>query len=173
VALGSHAAHPITINAPRGSDETRGSTGFSATELLLAGAGACAAWDVVEILRKRRTQIADLNVTVEADQQPEPPWTYTRVALHFQVTGERLSVPVLARVIRLSIVRYCSVISTIAVAAAIEATIELVGESGASSGRHLIELAIPASTIASADLAALGVSDPDADEESPRTTADG
>jgi len=28
VALGTHASHPITINAPRAEFETRGSTGF-------------------------------------------------------------------------------------------------------------------------------------------------
>ena len=165
VALGSHTAHPIAINAPRAPEETRGSTGFSATELLLAGAGACAAWDVVEILRKRRAQVADLDVTVEADQQPEPPWTYTRVALHFRLTGESLSVPVLARVIRLSIVRYCSVITTIAAAAAIEATVEVADGEGASSGRCLIELAIPAGRAVSDDLDALEVVDPAADED--------
>ena len=31
-----------------------GPSGFSASELLLAAAGACAAWDVVQILRKQR-----------------------------------------------------------------------------------------------------------------------
>ena len=110
-------------------------------------------------------------MAVDAEQQPEPPWTYTRVSLHFRVTGTGLSLPVLARVIRLSIVRYCSVISTIAVAAAIAATIEVVDDSGASSGRHLIELAIPAATIASTDLAVLGISDPEADEEPPSKPA--
>src|SRR5688572_23910589 len=85
VALGSHAAHPIPINAPRRPDETRGSTCFSATELLLAGAGACSAWDVVEILRKRRTSIDALDVTVEGDQLPDPPWSYQRVALHYRI----------------------------------------------------------------------------------------
>ncbi len=172
VALGSHIAHPIAINAPRSPEETRGSTGFSATELLLAGAGACAAWDVVEILRKRRAQIADLEVAVEADQQPEPPWTYSRVALHFRVTGDRLSVPVLARVIRLSIVRYCSVITTIAAAAAIEATVELVATDGTSAGRRHIELAIPAlptsePAFLESDVAAIGLPEPIADEDPP------
>ena len=75
----------------------------------------------------------------EGEQQPEPPWTYSRVALHFKVTGDRLSVPVLARVIRLSIVRYCSVITTIAAAAAIEATIEVLDDSGVTSvPKHVI-----------------------------------
>jgi putative redox protein len=144
IALGSHASHPITVNAPRTENETRGSTGFSATELLLAGAGACSAWDVVEILRKRRTEIKSLEVSVDGEQQADPPWSYQRIALHYRVAGDGLTFPVVARVIRLSIVRYCSVIQTIAGVAAIEATLELIGVGGKSTGRRPIELAIPA-----------------------------
>lgn len=144
VALGTHANRSIEINAPREPGSTRSPTGFSATELLLAGAGACAAWDVVEILRKRRAQISSLDVTVEGHQQPDPPWTYRRVVLHFRVTADRLTVPVMARVIRLSMVRYCSVITTIAGVAAIEATVELVAADGSTTGRRPIELAVPA-----------------------------
>jgi len=168
-ALGSHAGHPIAINAPRDESETRGSTGFSATELLLAGAGSCSAWDVVEILRKRRASVHSLDVTVEGTQQDDPPWTYTRVALHYRVVCEALTFPVIARVIRLSIVRYCSVITTIAAAAAIEATVEVVSMDGTTTGRRPIELAIPSSPAAAAaftesDLRAVGLSEPVTDE---------
>jgi hypothetical protein len=75
---------------------------------------------------------------------------------------------VIARVIRLSIVRYCSVITTIAAAAAIEATVEVVKPDGSSSGRQLIELAIPAlpaATVASLDLQDVGVPEPSVDED--------
>ena len=65
--------------------------------------------------------------------------------------GVGLKVPVLARVVRLSIVRYCSVITTIAGVAAIEATVELIDPDGNTSGRFPCELAIPAS-VAAADL---------------------
>lgn len=165
VAGGTHPGHTIEINAPRMPGETRGATGFSATELLLAGAGSCAAWDVMEILRKRRTDISALDVTVEGHQDPEPPWTYRRVAVHFRISGADLKVPVLARVVRLSIVRYCSVITTIAGVAAIEATVELVAPDGTSSGRRPIELAIPAQTVAEVDIEAVGVPEPLADED--------
>jgi putative redox protein len=170
VALGSHADQPITINAPRAETESRGSTGFSATELLLAGAGACSAWDVVEILRKRRASVASLDVTVEGTQDDDPPWTYNRVALHYRVVCERLTYPVMARVIRLSIVRYCSVITTIAAAAAIEATVEVVGIDGTSTGRKPIELAIPSSPdvesgFTESDLRVVGVAEPMVDED--------
>lgn len=144
VALGTHRGREIHINAPDLDDASRAPTGFSATELLLASAGACAAWDVVQILRKRRAHIDGVDVAVEGHQQPDPPWTYQRVALHFRVTCDQMSVPVMARVIRLSIVRYCSVISTIAGVSGIEATVELVASDGTSTGRRPIELSIPA-----------------------------
>jgi putative redox protein len=168
VASGTHRGREIVINAPGEPGTSRGPTGFSATELLLAGAGACTAWDVVEILRKRRAQVASIEVAVEGDQLPDPPWTYTRVALHFRVVCEDIKLPVIARVIRLSMVRYCSVVTTIAAAAAIEATVEVLGGDGATTGRQLIELAIPAiapATLASIDLREVGVSEPAADED--------
>jgi putative redox protein len=169
VALGTHTSQPISINAPRLETETRGSTGFSATELLLAGAGACSAWDVVEILRKRRASVTSLDVSVEGTQQDDPPWTYSRVALHYRVVADGLSYSVLARVIRLSIVRYCSVITTIAAAAAIEATVEVVSLDGTTTGRKPIELAIPSlptgeSGFTASDLAAVGLPEPLVDE---------
>ena len=163
VALGTHVAQKIHINAPPEPDSGRPPTGFSATELLLAGAGACAAWDVVEILRKRRAHVNTLHVTVEADQLPDPPWTYQRIALHFRVACEQMRVPVLARIVRLSMVRYCSVITTIAGVATIEATVELIDSAGASSGRRPVELAlpfVPPANAADKDARALGISDP-------------
>jgi putative redox protein len=163
-ADGSHIGRTIEINAPRAPGETRGPTGFSATELLLAAAGSCAAWDVVEILRKRRADVSGLDVAVEAEQDDDPPWTYRRVALHFRVTGAGLKVEVLARVVRLSIARYCSVISTISGVAAIEATVELIDPTGVSSGRFMCELAIPAGVTAT-DVAVVGVPEPPADED--------
>ena len=168
VALGTHPNRPIVINAPHEQGANNGPTGFSATELLLAGAGACAAWDVVEILRKRRAQISSLDVTVEGNQEPDPPWAYRRVALHFRVAAEKLSVPVMARVIRLSVVRYCSVITTVAGVAAIEATVELVAADGSTTGRRPIELVIPSvasAGVADEDALEVGVSDPVVDED--------
>lgn len=143
-ALGRQPGHVLSINAPAlPTEKDRPPTGFSATELLLAGAGSCSLWDVVEILRKRRADVDSMDVAVDGHQDSDAPWTYRRVALHYRVAGHGLKVAVLARVIRLAIVRYCSVISTISGVAAIEATVELVDRDGTSSGRVPIELAIP------------------------------
>ncbi|CAN5571448.1 hypothetical protein BH23CHL6_BH23CHL6_05390 [soil metagenome] len=139
VARGSHAAHPIHINAPREADETRGSTGFSATELLLAGAGACSAWDVLEMVRKRRHDIDSLDVTVEGEQAADPPWAYERVVLHFVVSGRGLRWNVLQRVVRLSVLRYCSVLATLSGVARIEATLDVISDD-AATGRRAVPL---------------------------------
>lgn len=146
-ALGRHDGRIVEINAPAEPGQQRAPTGFSPTELLLAGAGACSAFDVVEILRKRRAQVGGLDVVVDGHQDDDPPWTYRRVALHFRIVGTGLKVPVLARVVRLSVVRYCSVVTTLAGVAAIAATIELVAPDGTTSGRVPIELALPAAPL--------------------------
>lgn len=159
-AQGRHPGQILSINAPALPDEERPPTGFSATELLLAGAGACSAWDVVEILRKRRAHVDSLDVSVEGHQDGDAPWRYRRLALNYRIAGSGLKVVVLARVIRLAVVRYCSVISTISGVAAIEATVELVQRDGTSTGRVPIELAIPAAPFPATD-------EPLSDEDEP------
>jgi putative redox protein len=110
---------------------------------MLAGAASCSAWDVVEMLRKRRVALRELDVEIEGFQADEPPWHYERVVLHFRVACERLTVGVLERVIRLSVVRYCSVIATLRGVARIEATLELVDGAGSSTGRLPVRLDDP------------------------------
>ena len=165
VANGTHRGQAIDINAPPLSDdEERRPTGFSATELLLAGAGSCAAWDVVEIIRKRRQKIRALDVSVEGEQLPDPPWTYTRVTLHFKVECDEMRIAVLQRVVRLSCLRYCSVLTTIAGMAQIDATVELISADGSSSGRQPVDLTPAPAAVAAMDLSALGVAEPREDE---------
>jgi putative redox protein len=115
-AEGTHRGHRIDINAPRlkqDGEGREGPTGFSASELLLAGAGACAAWDVVQILRKQQQDIRDLHVEVEGQQQSDPPWPYQRIVIRFDVVGRSLDEGHVRRAVELAVDRYCSVISTL------------------------------------------------------------
>lgn len=150
-AKGRNAGQVVSINAPPEPGEARPPTGFSATELLLAGAGACSAWDVVEILRKQRGGIRDLDVTVDGEQSTEPPYAYLSITLHFRLSGAGLRPGVVKRAIRLSVERYCSVLGTVRGVAAIAATVELVAPDGATTGRSGVELALPPSTPAAPD----------------------
>lgn len=128
VASGSIVGHDITINAPAMPGEQRRPTGFSAADLLLAAMGSCSAWDVVEIVRKSRQEVADLSVTVTAEQEPDPPWTFRSVHLRFTFRGEAVDPVIAHRAVRLSVDRYCSVIATVRGSAEVTDSIEIIGE---------------------------------------------
>lgn len=163
-AEGTLSGHAIHVNAPKLEGESRRPTGFSATELLLAGAGTCAAWDVLEMLRKRRHALKALDVNVDGEQADDAPWHYERIALHFRVRCDGLTAAVLERVIRLSVVRYCSVLATLRGVARVEATMELVTGDDTSSGRLPVSLALePAEPIEEA--AGAGLQPPTTDED--------
>lgn len=108
-AEGGLHGHLVQINGPH---EGR-PAGFSASELLLAAAGACSAWDVVEILRKQRQDLTALEVSVEGEQLDGPPFAFTTVALVFRASGHGLDPVKVQRAVAMSEERYCSVIATI------------------------------------------------------------
>jgi putative redox protein len=100
-------------------------TGFSPAELVLAGAGACSAWDVVDILAKARERLVDIEVRVEGRQDADPPYPFRDVSLHYIVTGHALKEATVRRAVRLSHERYCSAIASMRGAAEIDYTIEI------------------------------------------------
>lgn len=132
IAVGSHAGRSIVLNAPR--PEGMPATGFSPAELVLAGAGACSAWDVVQVLTKGRERLEALEVQVLGAQDPERPWPFRDVRLHYVVTGQALRPGVVRRAVRLSHERYCSAIATIRGAAEVGYTIEIRESAQVGSG---------------------------------------
>ena len=139
-ARGGHQGQVLTINAPHDG----AATGFSASELLLAGVGGCSAWDVVEILRKQRQRVSTIEVRVEGDQATDPPWAYEHVRLHYTVTGHRLNAGKVRKAVELSERRYCSVIATIRGVAEVTCLVdvrEADGERGAEPAPEPIQTA--------------------------------
>lgn len=130
LAVGSNET-ACTINAPH-RDLDAPWTGFSPAELLLAAAGTCSAWDVVEILRKQRQVVEGISVRVTGEQAEEPPWAYTEVVLHFTIKGHAVDRGLAERAVRLSEEKYCSVTATIRGVARVdfELTIEETGSAG-------------------------------------------
>lgn len=101
----TESGHSIVIGT---ADGDAPKPGPSAMELVLMGAGSCSAWDVVEILKKGRQRIDDVIVELDADRAPEPPKVFTRIHLHFVVTGRGLDESKVRRAIELSVEKYCS-----------------------------------------------------------------
>ena len=77
-------------------------------EMLLMGAGGCSAIDVVMILRKARQPIVDCVVELEAERATEDPKVFTRIHMHYVVTGKGLNSAQVEKAIRLSKEKYCS-----------------------------------------------------------------
>ena len=126
----------MTLNAPQNEPPEPGGkhrrpTGFSASELLLAGVGACSAWDVVEVLRKKRQRLVALDVRVDGEQDADPPWAYRRISVQYTARGHGLDEAVVRRAVRLSVDRYCSVIATVRGGAEVVDSVEVVEEPGA------------------------------------------
>ncbi len=77
-------------------------------ELVLAGTGGCTAFDVVHILRKGREEVTGCRVELEAERAPDDPKVFTRIHIHFIVTGRGLDPKKVERAIELSATKYCS-----------------------------------------------------------------
>ena len=77
-------------------------------ETVLAGTGACAAYDVVTILRKARQNISDCVVELEAERAAQEPRVFTRIHLHFVISGDGVDAKHVERAIHLSAEKYCS-----------------------------------------------------------------
>ena len=77
-------------------------------EMLLLGLGGCTAFDVVHILRKARVRATSCQVDLTAERAPSPPQVFTRIHIHFVLSGEGLSKDHVERAITLSAEKYCS-----------------------------------------------------------------
>ena len=98
-------------------------------ETLLAGAGACSAYDVVLILKRGRHAIRGCQVQVKADRAEQDPKVFTRIHLHFVVIGSDLPAAAVERAIALSHDKYCSATIMLAHTAEIVTSFEIRPES--------------------------------------------
>ncbi|GAB4571346.1 MAG: OsmC family protein [Anaerolineae bacterium] len=88
--------------------------GMKPSELLLVALGGCTAYDVVNILGKKRQHLTDLQIRVDGEQMPDPPWRFVKIHVHYVVTGYNLNPEAVAQAIQLSEEKYCSVSATVA-----------------------------------------------------------
>jgi putative redox protein len=95
-------------------------------ETVLAGSGACAAYDVVLILKRGRHDVRSCRVRVRSERAAQDPKVFTAIHLHFIVGGVQLPAAAVERAIALSHDRYCSATIMLAKTAAITTSYELV-----------------------------------------------
>jgi putative redox protein len=105
-AAESGSGHAVVVD---GAPEAGGrNLGMRPMELMLAGAAACTAFDVVWILKRARQPIADCVVDAEAERAAEEPKVFTRIHLTYAVAGRGLDPKQVERAVKLSKEKYCS-----------------------------------------------------------------
>ena len=112
----------ITIGYDRTQEPHK--MGVKPSDLLLLAAASCSTYDVISILEKQREPLLSLEVTCTGEQITETPYTFVRVHLHYNVTGD-VDPSKLERAIQLSEEKYCSVLSTIKPTAKVSSDFEI------------------------------------------------
>src|SRR5919204_1234371 len=94
------------------------------SDLLALSLAACTAYDVIVILRKQRQDLRSVDVEISSEQDPRPPWTFRRIAMHFVLTGE-VDATKARNAIDLSEEKYCAVAATIRPVVDLVSTLEV------------------------------------------------
>lgn len=100
------SGHTVVMDGPE--DLGGRNLGPRPMELLLLGTGGCAIYDVLSMLRKARQQVTDCRVEIHGERADAVPAVFTRVTLHFVVTGTNLRENHVKRAVELSAEKYCS-----------------------------------------------------------------
>jgi putative redox protein len=102
----SGSGHAVVMDGPPESGGRN--LGVRPMEMLLIGMGGCTSFDIVQILKKARQQVTDCVVEIKAERADTVPMVFTRIHVHFVVTGFGLADKQVARAVELSAEKYCS-----------------------------------------------------------------
>ncbi|WP_024850310.1 OsmC family protein [Hydrogenovibrio kuenenii] len=103
----SSTGHKVMMDASKEvGGEDRGSRPM---ELLLMGLGGCSGIDVIMMLEKGKQDVKDCQMEITSERADAVPAVYTKINLHFTVTGTDLNEKKVARAVELSAEKYCSV----------------------------------------------------------------
>jgi putative redox protein len=102
----SESGHSVVMDGP--PDGGGRNLGVRPMEMLLLGLGGCSAYDVVHILRKGRQQVTDCVADLDATRAESDPKVFTKIHVHFTVTGKALEPKRVEQAVKLSAEKYCS-----------------------------------------------------------------
>jgi len=102
----SESGHAVVMDGP--PDAGGRNIGMRPMEMVLVGMGGCSAFDVVTILQKARQTVSDCRVELSAERADEIPKVFTKIHVHFVVSGTGLKPAQVERAVKLSAEKYCS-----------------------------------------------------------------
>ncbi len=122
----SGSGHAVVMDGP---PEGGGrNMGFRPMEMLLLGLGGCSTYDVVHILKKSRQSVTDCKLDISAERADSDPKVFTKIHMHFVVSGNDLKESMVRRAVDLSAEKYCSASIMLAKAVEISHDFEIVAK---------------------------------------------
>ena len=100
------SGHAVVMDGP--PDHGGRNIGMRPMEMLLLGVGGCSSFDVVQILQKGRNHIVNCVAEISAERVDAVPSVFSKIHLHFIVSGKELNPSTVERAVKLSAEKYCS-----------------------------------------------------------------
>lgn len=102
----SGSGHTVVMDGP--PDHGGRNIGIRPMEMLLLGVGGCSSFDVMQILQKGRNDIVHCEARLSAERVDAVPSVFSKIHLHFVISGKNLKPEVVERAVKLSAEKYCS-----------------------------------------------------------------
>ena len=103
-----------------------GRTAPSSVDSLIASLATCSAYDVIDILAKRRTPVESLEIEVMTERVDTIPRHLKHVTLNYRISGPGIEREHAERAIELAVTKYCSVGASLRPDVPVEWTVEIV-----------------------------------------------
>ena len=102
----SGSGHAVVMDGP--PDHGGRNIGMRPMEMILLGLGGCSSFDVIQILQKGRNEIVNCVTELTAERVDAVPSVFSKIHLHFIVSGKGLNPATVERAVKLSAEKYCS-----------------------------------------------------------------
>ncbi|MBN4080446.1 OsmC family protein [Beggiatoa alba] len=102
----TESGHAVVMDGP--PDHGGRNLGPRPMEMLLLGLGGCTSFDVIMILKKARQAVNDCVIEISAERADKEPKVFTKIHVHFILTGTNLKEKHVERAVSLSAEKYCS-----------------------------------------------------------------
>ena len=100
------SGHAVVMDGP--PDHGGRNMGMRPMEMILLGLGGCSSFDVMQILQKGRNNIVKCSAEISAERVDAVPSVFSKIHLHFVVSGRDLKESAVERAVKLSAEKYCS-----------------------------------------------------------------
>jgi putative redox protein len=102
----SGSGHTVVMDGP--PDHGGRNIGIRPMEMILLGVGGCSSYDVMDILQKSRQEVLDCVAELTAERVDTIPSVFSKIHLHFIISGKNLKESAVERAVKLSAEKYCS-----------------------------------------------------------------